>query len=268
MSAKVIDFHAHAFPDDVAANAIPALEKIGNVKAHLDGRVTSLVDSMIRADIEKSVLCLIATRPSQFVSILSWSEKIRSERVIPFPSFHPDDPDALNHIDRIADSGFLGIKMHPYYQKFYLDEERMLPLYERIRDRGLVLVMHTGFDIGFPRDRIADPIRILNVLEKVPGLKLVTTHLGGWDMWDEVEEMLVGKPIYMDISYSLDLLGEERARRMLLAHPQEFLIFGTDSPWGEQRQVIRQVKNLALGAEIEAALFYENAAALLGLRQS
>ena len=33
----IIDFHTHAFPDPVAAKAIPALSKEGNVKAHTEG---------------------------------------------------------------------------------------------------------------------------------------------------------------------------------------------------------------------------------------
>lgn len=265
MNPAVIDFHAHAFPDQVAVNAIPALEKIGNVKASLDGRVDSLLASMDRAGVESSVLCLIATRPAQFASILSWAREIRSARIFPFPSVHPEDPEALGNIELIAEAGFRGMKMHPYYQNFRLDEERMVPLYEKIRDRGLILVMHTGFDIGFPRDRIADPAGILKVLETVPGLKLVATHLGGWDMWDEVEELLVGKPVYMDISYSLPFLGQDRARRMLFSHPREYLLFGTDSPWGEQAEVIAQVKALGLDVQRERALFYDNAATLLGL---
>jgi predicted TIM-barrel fold metal-dependent hydrolase len=220
---------------------------------------------MADSGVEKSVLCLIATRPGQFASILAWAKEIRSDKVIPFPSFHPDDPDAVANINRIADAGFRGIKMHPYYQGFLLDEERMLALYEKIRDRGLVLVMHTGFDIGFPRQRIADPARVLKVLARVPDLKLVTTHLGAWDMWDEVEALLLGRPIYMDISYSLDFLAPQRARHILLSHPQEYILFGTDSPWAAQASVITQVKELSLGAEREAALFSRNAMALLGL---
>ena len=77
--------------------------------------------------------------------------------------------------------------MHPYYQNFVLDENRMWPLYERIAAEGLILVMHTGFDIGFPRKRIADPCKIVAVVERVPELKFVATHFGAWDLWDEVE---------------------------------------------------------------------------------
>ena len=60
----IIDFHAHAFPDKVAADAIPYLEEEGDVKAIHDGRVASLLNLMDRDGVEKSVICSIATKPS------------------------------------------------------------------------------------------------------------------------------------------------------------------------------------------------------------
>ncbi|WP_211248521.1 hypothetical protein [Desulfobulbus elongatus] len=45
---------------------------------------------MARSGVERSVLCSIATRPEQFSPILDWSKAIRSERIEPFPSLHPD----------------------------------------------------------------------------------------------------------------------------------------------------------------------------------
>lgn len=260
---QIIDFHTHIFPDQVAARAIPALEEAGQVTACLDGRLDSLLSSMDGAGIEKSVICSIATRPEQFASILSWSEAIRSERIIPFPSFHPEAPEALAQISAIREAGFPGIKMHPYYQNFVLDEDRMWPLYERIAAEGLILVMHTGFDIGFPRERIADPLKIVTVVERVPTLKFVATHFGAWDLWDEVEEMLIGRPVYLDLSYALHLLPKARAKAMALAHPEDYLLFGSDSPWAGQQEVLAQLSALGLGAPLEAKIMGGNAARLL-----
>jgi len=259
----IIDFHTHAFPDLVAARAIPALEEAGHVRACLDGCIDSLLASMDKAGFEKSVICSIATRPEQFAPILSWSQDIRSGRIIPFPSFHPDAPDALKQIATIREAGFCGIKMHPYYQNFVLNEERMWPLYEKIATEGLILVMHTGFDIGFPRERIADPRKIVAVVERVPELKFVATHFGAWDLWDEVEELLIGRPVYLDLSYALHLLPKERARAMALAHPEEYLLFGTDSPWAGQQEVLAEFSALALGAPLEEKILGGNAARLL-----
>ena len=187
---RIIDFHAHAFPDQVAESAIPFLEEEGGVKAMYDGRVASLLGLMDRDGVEKSVICSIATQPSQFEAILGWSKQIRSDRIIPFPSFHPNDLQAVEQISRIKAEGFKGIKMHPYYQQFFLDDEKLYPAYEKINELGLILVMHTGFDIAFPRIRRCDPQQILNVLTRFPELKMVTTHLGAWQQWGEVEDLL------------------------------------------------------------------------------
>ena len=263
MFHRIIDFHAHAFPDQVAASAIPYLEEEGDVKAIHDGRIASLLDLMDREGVEKSVICSIATRPSQFETILSWSKQIRSDRFIPFPSFHPTDPQALQQIARIRAEGFKGIKMHPYYQQFFLDDEQMYPAYEKISELGLILVMHTGFDIAFPRIRRCDPEQILNVISRFPELKMVTTHLGAWEQWAEVEDLLAGRNIFMDISYTLDQLDVASARRIILKHPKEYVLFGTDSPWAGPEKTYYHLQALELGAEREELILYKNGLALL-----
>ncbi len=259
----IIDFHAHAFPDQVAESAIPYLEEEGDVRAGHDGRVSSLLEIMDRENVEKSVICSIATKPSQFASIISWSRQIRSDRIVPFPSFHPDDPDVLLHIQQIKDEGFKGIKMHPYYQQFFLDDEKMFPAYEKIKELGLILVMHTGFDIAFPRIRRCDPQQILNVMDQFPELKMIATHLGAWQQWAEVEEILAGRNIYMDISYTLDQIDPETARRIILKHPREYILFGTDSPWSGPRETCNHLLALELGAEREELILRANGLALL-----
>lgn len=42
---------------------------------------------------------------------------------------------------------------------------------------------------------------VLNVLNKVNPKKLVLAHMGGWNLWDEVEEKLVGKNVYFDTGF-------------------------------------------------------------------
>jgi predicted TIM-barrel fold metal-dependent hydrolase len=260
---NIIDFHTHAFPDEIAVKAMKSLEEEGEIKAHLDGRVSSLLASMDTHGIEKSLVCSIATKPSQYDSIMSWSKKIRSERIIPLPSVHPDDPEILEHIAAIKKEGFKGIKFHPYYQDFSIDEDRFLPVYKKIAEEGLIIVMHTGFDFAFEKKRIADPEKIIKIYESFPDIKLVTTHLGAWDDWGEVEKHLSGKKIYMEISFSIELLKRETARRIIQNHPREYIFFGTDSPWTDQGNTISLLKNLDLGEEMENLIFYGNAETLL-----
>lgn len=260
----VIDLHTHAFPDALAARAIPMLEKEGNVRAALDGTVGGLLASMDAAGIDRAVVLSIATRPEQFESILAWSHRIRSPRLIPFPSVHPSDPAWLARIDRLADEGFLGIKIHPYYQEFTIDEPRMFPLYDRCWRRGLRLLCHTGYDIAFPRDPRATPRRIREVLDRFPGLLFIASHLGAWDDWEEVRRWLIGRPVYTDLSYARPFFKKpELFAELVRAHPATHLLFGSDSPWGDQRQTMDEIRALELPPETEAAIFGGNALRLL-----
>jgi predicted TIM-barrel fold metal-dependent hydrolase len=260
---KIIDFHSHAFPDAVAARAIPALEEAGDVKAYTDGTCSGLLASMDNAGIEKSVICSIATKVDQFQPIFNWSKQVQSKRIIPLPSVHPDDPELIHHIASIKNDGFIGIKMHPYYQNFFLSEKRMSPVYKAVIDNNLFLVMHTGFDIAYPRTRRADPEQVIKVLKTFPELKLITTHLGGWDDWEEVERLLIGRPVYIEISFALDFLDPRNARRLITTHPEEYILFGTDSPWADQKQCLEKVQELELKKELLQKIVWENGIRLL-----
>lgn len=266
MTEEIIDFHAHAFPDDLAARAMRILlDEAPGIRAYLDGTVGDLLRSMDRAGIARSVVCCIATRPAQFEPILRWCDKIRCERLIPFPSVHPADPEGVKHVRRIREEDFKGVKLHPFYQDFFACEPRVLPLYEQAILDDLILAMHTGYDIAFPRIRRADPKMLRQLHEALPALKLVTTHFGAWQQWDEVEQHLLGRNIRMEISFALDELGPERARKMILQHPQECVFFGTDSPWTDQQRTLCLLRELQLPEKKLKRILAGNARGLLGL---
>lgn len=263
----IIDFHTHAFPDAIAERAIQHLEHEGSIQAVLNGKISSLLASMDRAGVSASVVASIATRPDRFEAILNWSKEITTDRLIPFPSVHPDAADAGAQVRRIAMEGFKGFKMHPYYQEFYLDEDRMAPIYAAAQDTGLLLLMHTGYDLAFERIRRGDPERIRQVIAAYPRLKLITTHLFAWQDWEEARRLLAGQPVYTDVSMSIEAMPRELARELILAHPREYLLFGTDSPWIDPVPHLELVRSLALGSAYESALLGENAIRLLGLSQ-
>jgi uncharacterized protein len=266
MRHRTIDFHTHAFPDALAPRAMKMLlAEAPGIRAYLDGTVADLLRSMDQAGIEKSVVCCIATKPEQFDPILRWCMAIRSDRLIPFPSVHPADPGCLDGIRRIRAEGFAGIKLHPFYQDFFADEGRMFRFYEEVIQQSLLLVMHTGYDIAFPRISRADPQKLLGIVETFPELKLVTTHLGAWQQWDEVRRHLLGRKIYMEMSFALEELGPERAREMILGHPEGYMLFGTDSPWTDQARTRELLENLEIPQKKLKAILADNALGLLDL---
>jgi predicted TIM-barrel fold metal-dependent hydrolase len=261
---RITDFHTHAFPDSLADRAIATLQAdCDQARAVLDGRVSSLLASMDKSGIHRSVICSIATKPDQFGKIVKWSRSIASDRIVPLASIHPADPDLVGRAGEVADAGLKGIKLHPYYQEFVLDAPEMMPLYRELARRRLILVAHTGFDMAFPRDRICDPARISNLLRQVPDLLLVTTHFGSWQDWGEVRRHLLGRPVYMEISYTLCQLPREEARELLMSHPADKVLFGTDSPWRDQGEALALLRGLNLPADVERLILEGNASALL-----
>lgn len=263
----IIDFHTHAFADALAEKAVSLLEQTGDIKAFLDGRVSSLCRRMAELDIDRSVLCPVATKPSQFAGIREWARDVR--RTVPevevLLSVHPDDSAILEHIDEAAAEGFRGFKFHSYYQQFTLTEPRMYPVYERLAAHGLLAVFHCGFDIGFPRDRVVEPRMIRRVADELPDLKFIATHFGGWQDWEESLKHLIGRPIYIETSMTLTEAPPALLRELVAGHPPDYVLFGTDSPWGEQARELEIWRGMGLADNHLAAILGGNAARLLGL---
>lgn len=274
---RVIDFHAHAFPDAVAPTAVAKLMEScreEGLYAHHDGTLAGLETSMDASGIDAAVVASIATKPSQNRSILEWCRvmKEREERrnggprLFPFPSVHPASSDLEDAVDRVADLGFKGIKIHPYYQDSPLDSPETLALARRAAKRNLILLCHCGYDAAFEAAPVASAKKTRHLMDEVDGLTLVAAHMGGWKDWEDAREYLVGYPVYLDTSFSLQYLSRDVALDFLTAHPKTHLLFGSDSPWEDQRVSLRRLTELgtALGSDRLDAIVGGNARTLLG----
>jgi len=261
----IIDFHTHCFPDELATKAVAALSEKAGIPAMLDGTLSDLRRSMEANCISGSVLFNIATKPSQTVKINNWAIQIQDEGIIPFGSIHLLYEDWENELKRIKELGLRGIKLHPEYQEFYVDDETMFPIYELAFELGLVIAFHAGEDIGYDPPYHCTPERLDALLKRFKGGKFVAAHMGGYKYWDEVEKHLVGKDIYFDTSFAVGIMDSGQARRIIYNHGYSRILFGSDSPWKDQGWSVQSIKNLGLGPEIEEAIFYKNAVELLGL---
>lgn len=265
VDSSIIDIHTHAFPDGLAARAIAHLERRANVRASLDGTAAALVASMDRAGIAVSVVCSVATGTAQFEPILRWCAAIASPRLLPFPSVHPAARDPADEVRRVAAAGFRGVKLHPEYQDFFVDDPALGPLYSALEECGLIALFHAGHDIGFPDSDRAAPARLLAVHRSFPRLPIVASHLGGFRRWDEVADRLIGSGIWLDTSYSIGRIPEELLRTILLDHRPDRLLFGSDSPWEDQRSALAALRALDLSTELHERIMHVNARALLRL---
>jgi hypothetical protein len=259
----VIDFHTHAFPDRVAAKAMAVLEDTYQVESHSDATLGGLRRSMAAAGIARSVVVPVATSPAQVASITDWAAANSGPDLAIFGSLHPAMDDPAAEVARLRELGIRGVKFHSEFQDFRPDEERMFPIYEALRAAGMIVFFHAGNEIKPLHEVRATPGRIARVLDAFPGLTAIAAHMGSYLEWDEVWEFLVGREIYFDTSFCLHKLGPQRFMDMLRAHGAQRILFGTDSPWGDQAATLADIRALPLTDQERRLIFGGNARRLL-----
>ena len=216
--------------------------------------------------IKRGVTQPVSTKASQVASINSFAIELnRRPALINFGTLHPDYEENAAEIQRLKKVGIQGVKFHPDYQLFFVDEDRMFPLYRQMADAGLIAFFHAGVDIGLPPPVHCPPSRLARILDRVPDLTVVAAHFGGFQMWDDVEKFLIGRNLRLDTSYTLAYLSAERFVNMARKHGIEKIMFGSDSPWADQGEEIRLHMESGLTDSELAAVFYDNAARLLGI---
>lgn len=263
----IIDFHTHIFPEKIAERTIEKLSQVGGIKAYTDGTLTGLKKSMLKNNITMSVVLPVATKPSQFDSVNSYAAEINGiDGILSFGGIHPDMEDYKQGLKKINELGLKGIKLHPDYQNTFIDDIKMVRIIQYAVELGLIVIIHGGIDIGLPEPVHCPPDRTARMLSQIDttDAKIVLAHMGGYGQWDQVEEELVGKNLWMDISYSLGRIEEEQFVRIIKNHGADRILFATDSPWGDQRTTLEHFGKLDLTEEEKEHIYYRNALKLLG----
>lgn len=269
----IIDFHTHIFPPAIATGAVQTLKKnilkySGFVPvAYTDATAEGLRASMQVCGIDLSVTLPIATKPTQTESINAFARAVSGGGILSFATLHPENDDVEGILERLAEQGFRGIKLHPEFQCFEVDSAPSVRIVKKAEALGLYTVFHAGDDLGMPKPVHCTPKGLSHLLSEVSGRYLVAAHMGGFRMWEDVERYLVGSEIYFDTSFAVGYLAPEEARRIVCKHGTEKILFGSDSPWGAQSEAIDYIKQMHLDARQEAAVLGGNAARLLGLSE-
>lgn len=275
----MIDFHTHNFPDALAPRAVAVMiDKLeGRMMPVGDGTLATQLADMDRAGVSMSVVCPIATKPTQFQVILDRAKAMRdgefgeeaARRLVQLCSVHPADRDYAAHLKEIADAGFKGIKIHPYYQGFRLDDPRVVPFFKAVRDAGLFVISHCGLDLGFTESPMTcGPREIAALLRAVPGLVFVAGHLGGCggNPAHATDELLEFPECHIDTAVLGGCDDDSEMNRVMSEWPSERIVFGTDYFWRDETALAEWVRRQRPDPEDQKAIFRDNAMRLLGLQ--
>ncbi|MDR1209815.1 MAG: amidohydrolase family protein [Clostridiales bacterium] len=263
----IIDTHTHVYPDKIALKASASIGRFYGIDMRFDGSVSMLTENCLKAGVDKCVICSVATTPRQTRSINDFlAETVREAKDISFAAhcaLHQDmTEDEIERELNYAESlGMVGIKLHPDFQRFKIDDPCGYKIYERAEGRFPIL-----FHAGDIRHDYSQPFRIEKVLRDFPRLTVIAAHFGGWSDWDEGARALAGKPnLYVDSCSSLYAISPEKALALVRAFGAENVLFGSDYPMWDSADEIEMIERLGLtGRELDL-IMSGNASRLFGI---
>ena len=261
---KIIDTHAHIYPDKIAAKAAQSIGEFYEISMALDGTLATLLRQGEEAGISRFLVHSVAVtweRAHAINEFLARSVAAHPDKLIGFGTMHPDHPEMEKELDFIVSLGLRGVKLHPDFQYFCLDDENAIRMFEAMAERKLPLLVHTG-DTRYP---YSEPERMARALDRVPGLVAICAHLGGWSVWNDAWRVLAGrKNVYVDCSSSLYAMKPEDAAEVIRRYGADRVFFGTDYPMWTAQEEIDRVTALPLTDREREMIFHGNFERFIG----
>lgn len=247
----VIDAHVHVWPDAIAKAALA--RPAGDLVRRGDGTVAGSIAAMDAAGIDRSVAFGISNDAAHRDAANRFVASLDPQRFIPFGTIHPD-ASVQENLDSLRRHGIRGVKLHPLFQGFALDDPRLLELLEAMQGE-FVVTTHVG--LGGEGSERCTPRMLRQLVERLPDLDLISAHFGGYRLLDEVEELIVGLPVHVDTSWppGLASVDPERLRAIIERHGADRVIFASDWPMAVPREDIEALRALGLAdGELELIL--------------
>jgi predicted TIM-barrel fold metal-dependent hydrolase len=164
--------------------------------------------------------------------------------------------------------GLRGVKLHPMYQNFCIDDKYMYGFYELMASFGFYVMFHTGYDMAFPGNTQADVERVKKIADWFKDLTIVCTHVGGWKQWDRIDCLSKCENVYTETSLTMSEVSDEEFVRLIGRFDENRVLFGSDSPWTDQKEMLERTLQLPIPDRVKEKMLSGNARALLGLKKA
>ena len=243
---EIFDIHAHIYPYKIADKAVKSIGAFYNHSMFGDGTAETLVNSGKDAGITKYFVHSAATVKMQVPNINDFikSECDKNKKLIGFGTLHPDmdEEETEKEVEKMISYGFKGIKLHPDFQKFFIDEEKAFKMYEIIGGR-LPILFHTGDN----REDYSSPERVVKMLCNFKNQQVIAAHFGAYTVWEKAEyyetvlkNHEIKDNLYFDTSSSIMYLSKEKVKELINEYGSERFFFGSDYPmWSPDKEFER-----------------------------
>ena len=262
---KLVNAHCHIYPEKIASKAVEGIRDFYDLNMSLNGKTDDLIRDGNKVGVVHYLVHSVATTPKQVKSINEFiSDEVNAhpDLFTGFGTLHPDSDDIEGDFNHLIDLGLKGVKIHPDFQLFALNEKRAFDLGEVINEGDVPLLIHCG-DFRY---NYSNPEQLIPFLDKFPDLTVIGAHFAGWSMWEEATQQLAGrKNLYVDLSSSLYALSSQTANELIHAYGADRVLWGTDYPMWESVSEMEYFDKIDLTDKERSMILYENAAKLLNL---
>lgn len=260
---EIINSHAHIYPEKIAAKATDTIGLFYDIKMQMPaGTPEQLLKDGYNAGITKHVIHSVATTAHQVRSI---NEFIKKEveahpEFIGFITLHQDlsEEEMLKEVEWAISNNLRGVKLHPDFQKFYIDEENAEKFYRAVGSK-LPILLHIGDD----RYEFSKPHRLVKIAKKYPEVNFIAAHFGGYRCWHDAPLYLGLNNVYFDTCSSLPFISAEEAKKIIDMHGAEKFFFATDFPMWDGKSELERFNEISLTDEEREMIFSKNIKKLL-----
>ncbi|MDY6967738.1 MAG: amidohydrolase family protein [Spirochaetota bacterium] len=214
---QYFDSHVHFFPKKLLDSIWDYFEN-NYWPIYLKNSAEDLALKLITEFKIKNFLVLnYAHKPGIAASMNEWTHSFCSSSqlknaAIPFGTIHPGDKNIIEEMDKIfGEFNFAGVKLQLMVTDFFIHDERMKAVYNKIIEYNRVLLVHVGTGPTYtnyhPGERLFTPFTGVKHLERFmkayPEMKVIVPHMGA----EEYDEMWPLVEIYPNLYFDTAMIG-------------------------------------------------------------
>lgn len=253
----------------VMVNMTPVVDMFDAAVARLPAEITPAQRSREEERIRRQMIGRLQRRNE-------WTCEVSREhpQLIPFIGLDPSmsAEDLVAEIDRRCDEGAHGLKLHPPNQRFFPNDRRLWPAYERAQELGLPIIFHSGaVDYAPDTGKYGHPKGYANLLAQFPRLTVVMAHLALGDFAACAELAQAHANVFFDCCFIINGTDKPPAisdADAVVAFRQigcDRIMFGSDHPWFDPVLDSARIQRLPLTNAEKRAVLHENAVRILAL---
>jgi len=211
----IVDAHCHIWEEKLMsaemAKMIGVLAerfRASDPELVMNGTIDRLIGEMDEAGIDKTVLLAldIGIAFSSDLTVRDYNDYVADivreypDRIIGFAGIDPRrGKEAVVELQRCFDMGLRGLKLWTL-TGFYPDDESYYPLYEKVAELGIPMLVHTGSGPPGTYIKFNRPLYVDKVAVDFPEIKIIMAHIGAPWVDEAIAIVIKNSNVFVDIS--------------------------------------------------------------------